>query len=103
MQPSQANVGAFFPVVVRDHIRPECIGDIYLYDHQVRLVIQIELFHVLVLQPDVIIGRTIGWAARVASPRGGNNEYLMGRQKGLLASISAGRIIFTFITAGLIA
>src|SRR5260370_14276963 len=35
------------------------------------------------------------YAARVAKPRGGNNEYLTGRQKGLVASVNAGRMNFT--------
>src|SRR5207237_1532231 len=35
------------------------------------------------------------YAARVARPRGGNNEYLIGRQKGLVASVNAGRMSFT--------
>src|ERR1700681_513099 len=34
-------------------------------------------------------------AARVANPKGGNKEYLIGRQYGLVASVSAGRINFT--------
>ncbi len=33
------------------------------------------------------------YAASVASPKGGNSEYLMGRKSGLVASVSAGRII----------
>src|SRR5215813_10629174 len=40
---------------------------------------------------------SLRYPARVASPSGGNSEYLIGRQKGLLASVSAGRIILTFI------
>src|SRR5262245_25890508 len=36
------------------------------------------------------------YPARVASPSGGNREYLIGRQNGLLASVSAGKIILTF-------
>src|SRR6185369_7770282 len=39
------------------------------------------------------------YAASVASPSGGNNEYLIGRQNGLLASVRAGRIIFTFMVS----
>jgi len=35
------------------------------------------------------------YAASVARPSGGNNEYLIGRQKGLVASVSAGRMNFT--------
>src|SRR5215471_21688129 len=35
------------------------------------------------------------YAASVASPSGGNREYLIGRQYGLVASVSAGRISFT--------
>src|SRR5438093_777219 len=35
--------------------------------------------------------------ARVASPSGGKSEYLMGRKNGLVASVKAGRIIFTRI------
>src|SRR3990170_596809 len=37
------------------------------------------------------------YPASVASPSGGNSEYLMGLQNGLFASVSAGRIIFTRI------
>src|SRR5262245_31694443 len=36
------------------------------------------------------------YAASVARPSGGNSEYLIGRQNGLFASVSAGRIILTF-------
>src|SRR5207248_6124515 len=36
------------------------------------------------------------YAASVARPSGGNSEYLIGRQNGLVASVSAGRIILTF-------
>ena len=36
-------------------------------------------------------------AASVARPSGGKSEYLIGRNSGLRASVSAGRIIFTFI------
>jgi hypothetical protein len=35
------------------------------------------------------------YAASVARPSGGNREYLIGRKRGLFASVSAGRIIFT--------
>src|SRR5215213_4728021 len=35
------------------------------------------------------------YAASVARPSGGNNEYLIGRQNGPVASVSAGRIILT--------
>jgi hypothetical protein len=35
----------------------------------------------------------------VASPSGGKSEYFTGRKNGLVASVSAGRIIFTFIVA----
>jgi hypothetical protein len=41
---------------------------------------------------------SLRYPARVARPRGGNSEYFIGRQKGLLASVSAGRIILTFMT-----
>ena len=37
------------------------------------------------------------WAARVARPSGGKREYLIGRKCGLVASVSAGRIILTLI------
>ena len=33
----------------------------------------------------------------MARPRGGKSEYLMGRKNGLSASVSAGRIILTFM------
>src|SRR3954453_9000023 len=35
------------------------------------------------------------YAASVARPSGGNSEYLMGRQYGSVASVSAGRMNFT--------
>jgi hypothetical protein len=35
------------------------------------------------------------YAARVASPRGGKREYLMGRNSGLVASVRAGRTNLT--------
>ena len=35
------------------------------------------------------------------NPVGGNNEYLIGLQKWLLASISAGNIILTFISSSM--
>src|SRR5205823_13354216 len=35
------------------------------------------------------------YAASVARPSGGNSEYLIGRKKGLVASVRAGRIIRT--------
>src|SRR3990172_7499576 len=35
------------------------------------------------------------YPASVASPSGGNSEYLIGLQNGLFASVSAGSIIFT--------
>ena len=41
------------------------------------------------------------YAARVAKPRGGNSEYLIGRQKGLVASVNAGRMSFTRLIDGL--
>src|SRR6266496_658953 len=37
------------------------------------------------------------YAARVAKPRGGKREYLIGLQKGLFASVTAGKIILTFM------
>src|SRR5688500_5525646 len=37
------------------------------------------------------------YAASVARPRGGKSEYLIGRKNGLVASVSAGRIILTLI------
>src|ERR1700730_2534521 len=37
------------------------------------------------------------YAARVARPSGGKSEYLIGRQYGLVASVSAGRINFTLL------
>src|SRR5437868_5860045 len=40
------------------------------------------------------------YAARLASPNGGNREYLIGRNSGLVASVSAGRIIFTLMPRG---
>ena len=43
------------------------------------------------------------YAARVARPNGGKREYLIGRNSGLVASVSAGRIIFTFMGGELIA
>src|SRR5256885_1563061 len=45
----------------------------------------------------VISSLSSRYAARVASPNGGNSEYLIGRNSGLVASVSAGRIIFTFM------
>src|SRR3990172_5712546 len=39
------------------------------------------------------------YPSRVARPSGGNNEYLIGLQKGLLASVRAGRIILTLTIA----
>src|SRR3990172_1053587 len=41
------------------------------------------------------------YPASVARPSGGKSEYLIGRQNGLVASVSAGRIILTFIRASL--
>ena len=41
-------------------------------------------------------------AASVASPSGGNNEYFIGRQKGLFASVRAGSIILIFIVSVLV-
>src|SRR5215471_950689 len=37
------------------------------------------------------------YAARVASPNGGKSAYLIGRKRGLVASVREGRIIFTFM------
>src|SRR6185503_5896422 len=38
------------------------------------------------------------YAARVARPRGGKSEYLIGRQYGLVASVNAGRINLIFLS-----
>ncbi len=53
---------------------------------------------------DVLVDRLVPRSSVVqearpacASPSGGNSEYLIGRKNGLVASVSAGRIIFTFM------
>src|SRR3954470_14149334 len=43
------------------------------------------------------------YPASVARPSGGKSEYLIGRKNGLVASVSAGRIIFTCISVALLA
>src|SRR5438552_4034101 len=40
------------------------------------------------------------YPASVARPSGGNNEYLIGRKNGLVASVSAGRIMVTRMERG---
>ena len=77
-------------------------GDVDLDHHQVRLVVEIEALDVLVLERDLVVrrrGSPPGWRG----PRGGNSEYLIGRKKGLTASVRAGRIIFTFTSGGAVA
>lgn len=58
VQATEANVRAPAAVMIGDFVRPFCGSDVNLNDHQIRqirLIIQIECFHVLVLQPDIIV------------------------------------------------
>ena len=81
-------------VVVRDAIGTVRRGDVDLDDHQVRRVVQVERLHVLVLNLHVVVLAQVRGQRGQAERR--NSEYLMGRQNGLVASVSAGRIILTF-------
>ncbi len=55
MQPAQADVSAFAPVMVGDLVGAVGGGDIDLDHHQVGLVVQVKGFHVLVLDADLIL------------------------------------------------
>ena len=55
MQAAERYVGSTRTIVVRDPVRPIGIGDIDLNDHQVGLVVEVELLDVLILQRDLKI------------------------------------------------
>jgi len=73
-------------------------GDVDLNHHEIRRVVQVEHLHVLVLDGHV------GLLAKVRGQRGQaerrEQRVLDGRQKGLVASVRAGRIILALM-AGL--
>ena len=82
------------PIVVGQAIRAVRRRDVNLNDDQIGCIIQPELLDVFVLNLGLIavaqVCRESGEAER------GNNEYLIGRQSGLVASVRAGRISLTF-------
>ena len=96
VQAAEADVGAPAPVVVGERVGAAGGGDVDLDDDEVGLVVEAQPLDVLVLDLDLVVVGP-GSAASVASPSGGNSEYLMGRKNGLIASVSAGRIILTFM------
>ncbi len=49
-------VGTTRTIVVSDLVRPICVGDVDLNDHQVWLVVEVELLDVLVLQRNLEVG-----------------------------------------------
>ena len=55
MQPTQAHIRPLGAISVRDLVSAVCVGDINLDHDQVRLIIQIELLYVLVLEEDFIV------------------------------------------------
>lgn len=81
-------------VEVGDLIGATGRGDVGLDDDEIRLVIEAQALDVLVVDA---LTSTSGsrYEASVARPSGGNKEYLIGRNSGLVASVRAGRIIFT--------
>ena len=78
VQAAERDVGAARAIVIGDLVGAIRVGDVDLNDHQVGFVVEIELLDVLVLQRDLEVGSR--YAARVARPRGGKSEYLIGRQ-----------------------
>src|SRR5262245_48262676 len=64
MQPSQANVRATAAVMIGDFVRAFRRSDVNLNDDQIRLVVEIERFDMLILQADIVI------IVKVAGERG---------------------------------
>ena len=50
---AEGDVGPTRTIVVRDPVCPICIRDVDLNDHQLRVVVEVELLDVLVLQRDL--------------------------------------------------
>ena len=96
VQSAKRDVRAPPPVVIGDAIGAVRRRDVDLNHDEVRRVVQVERLDVLVLNLHVVV-IVRDTPASVARPSGGNSEYLIGRQNGLVASVSAGRIILTFI------
>ena len=53
VEPPEDHVRATAPIVIRDLVGAICIGDVDLDHDQVRVVVQIQLFDVFVLERDV--------------------------------------------------
>src|SRR5690349_11194413 len=60
MQSPQTDVCAFVLVMFCKLVRSECIGDVYLDDHDVGFIIKTQFFYMLILQSDLIVSIAIG-------------------------------------------
>src|SRR6266550_6641557 len=56
VEATEQYVGTERTIVVSDLVCPICVGDVDLYDHQVWLVVEVDLLDVLVLQRDLEVG-----------------------------------------------
>ena len=95
VQTAEADENAAGAIRVGDRVGAARTGDVDLDDDEIGAIVEAELLDVLV--DDFGVMDRVEVAARVASPRGGKREYLMGRKRGLVASVSAGRMNFTCI------
>ena len=79
MQSAEADKGSPCAIVVGNPVGAVCVGDVDLDHDEVGRVVEGERLDVFV--DDHCAGRReIRYAASVASPSGGNSEYLIGRQ-----------------------
>ena len=94
VQAAERDEHASRAVVVGERVGAARVGDVDLDDDEVRPIVGVERLDVLVLDRRLVVGRR-DRPASVARPSGGNSEYLIGRQYGLVASVSAGRMNLT--------
>ena len=89
VQAAHGHVGALLPIMVGNAISPVGIRHIHLYTHQVRFVVERQLFHMLVDNLHVIVIAKVGcqrgqpqrWEQRVLDgPPIGALGFLQGRQ-----------------------
>ncbi len=69
MQAAQAHVAAPRPVVVGQGVGPVGVGDVHLDHHEVGGIVQVEFFHVFVLEGGLVVGGEVGGQRRQAQRR----------------------------------
>jgi hypothetical protein len=74
VEAAERHVGAPLSVVIRYPVRPVRVGDVDLQDHEIGPILQVELFDVLVLDPDLEVGIEIGRQRR--QPERGKQRVL---------------------------